>query len=45
MAALQQRTTDLIRAHEDQVLASWIADLSRTAQAQDARVTMRELEQ
>jgi len=45
MAALQQRTTDLIRAHEDQVLASWIADLSRTAQAQDARVTTRELEQ
>lgn len=44
MAALQQRTTDLIRAHEEQVLASWITDLARVGQGQDARITVRELE-
>ncbi|KRG41779.1 polyvinylalcohol dehydrogenase [Stenotrophomonas panacihumi] len=44
MAALQQRTTDLIRAHEEQVLATWIADLARVGQGQDTRITGRELE-
>lgn len=44
MAALQQRTTDLIRAHEEQVLASWLADLLRIGQGQDTRITQRELE-
>lgn len=44
MAALQQRTTDLIRAHEEQVLATWIADLARVGQGQDNRITVRELE-
>ncbi|MDG2526036.1 STAS domain-containing protein [Stenotrophomonas sp. HITSZ_GD] len=44
MAALQQRTTDLIRAHEEQVLASWLADLLRAGQVQDNRISQRELE-
>ncbi len=44
MAALQQRTTDLIRSHEDQILSSWILNLSQAGQGQDARISVRELE-
>ncbi|HYG07803.1 MAG TPA: STAS domain-containing protein [Stenotrophomonas sp.] len=44
MAALQQRTTDFIRAHEQQALASWNSSLASTGAAQDARVSQRELD-
>jgi len=44
MAALQQRTTDLIRAHEQQVLATWTEGLSQIGLLQDNRVTRREVE-
>jgi len=42
MAALQQRTTDLIRAHEDQVVSQWMANF--TGAGQDSRITAREVE-
>lgn len=44
MAALQQRTTDLIRAHEQQVLATWTEGLSQTGLLQDNRMSRREIE-
>ena len=44
MAALQQRTTDLIRAREEQVVAGWLANLAQTGQAQDNRIASRELD-
>ncbi|HVJ36201.1 MAG TPA: STAS domain-containing protein [Stenotrophomonas sp.] len=44
MAALQQRTTDLIRAHEQQVLATWLEGLSQLGLLQDNRVSRREVE-
>ena len=40
MAALQQRTIDLIRAHQDQVVGQWAENL--TAGGQDARISTRE---
>ncbi len=42
MAALQQRTIDLIRAHQDQVVTQWAENLN--AGAQDARISPRELD-
>lgn len=42
MAALQQRTIDLLRGHQDAVLAQWTAQLAD--QGQDGRVGVRELE-
>ena len=44
MAALQQRTTDLIRAQEQQVLATWMEGLSQLGLLQDNRVSRREVE-
>jgi len=44
MAALQQRTTDLIRAHEQQLLTGWVEGLSQAGLLQDNRVTRREVE-
>lgn len=40
MAALQQRTIDLIRAHQDQVVGQWAENLN--AGGQDARISTRE---
>ncbi|WP_282296464.1 STAS domain-containing protein [Stenotrophomonas sp. PS02289] len=42
MAALQQRTIDLIRAHQDQVVTQWAENLN--AGTQDARISSRELD-
>jgi len=42
MAALQQRTIDLLRGHQDAVLAQWTGQLAD--QGQDGRVGVRELE-
>lgn len=43
MAALQQRTIDLIRAHQEQILAKWVNDtLGGGAQGQDSRLSPRE---
>ncbi len=42
MAALQQRTIDLIRAHQDQVVTQWAENLNTGAQ--DARISPRELD-
>ncbi|HEY0332747.1 MAG TPA: STAS domain-containing protein [Stenotrophomonas sp.] len=42
MAALQQRTTDLIRAHEAQILASWTENLAKAGL--DNRISARDLE-
>ena len=45
MAALQQRTIDLIRSHQDQVVAQWAANLAATGQGgQDGRLSARELD-
>ncbi|WP_313461192.1 STAS domain-containing protein [Stenotrophomonas sp.] len=41
MAALQQRTIDLIRAHQDQVVTQWAEN---NTGAQDARISPRELD-
>ena len=40
MAALQQRTIDLIRTHQDQVVTQWTENLN--AGGQDARISARE---
>ncbi|WNH53561.1 STAS domain-containing protein [Stenotrophomonas oahuensis] len=40
MAALQQRTIDLIRAHQDQVVTQWAENLNTGTQ--DARISPRE---
>lgn len=40
MAALQQRTIDVIRAHQDQVVTQWTENLN--AGGQDARISARE---
>ncbi len=40
MAALQQRTIDLIRTHQDQVVTQWAGNLN--AGGQDARISARE---
>lgn len=42
MAALQQRTIDLIRAHQDQIVAKWVDNLGGGAQGQDSRISPRE---
>ena len=44
MAALQQRTIDLIRSHQEPVLAAWAGNLAGTSQAQDGRLSSRELD-
>jgi rsbT co-antagonist protein RsbR len=45
MAALQQRTIDLIRSHQDQVVAQWAENLAATGQGgQDGRLSTRELD-
>ncbi len=42
MAALQQRTIDLVRTHQDQVVTQWAGNLN--AGTQDARLSPRELD-
>jgi len=44
MAALQQRTIDLIRTHEEQVLARWMANLVQTGQNLDNRISARDVD-
>ncbi len=45
MAALQQRTIDLIRSHQEQVVAQWADNLAATGQGgQDGRLSSRELD-
>ncbi len=44
MAALQQRTIDLIRSHQEPLLAAWAGNLAGSSQAQDGRLSSRELE-
>jgi len=44
MAALQQRTIDLIRGHQAPLLAQWTDLLAVAGQAQDNRISARELE-
>jgi len=44
MAALQQRTIDLIRSHQDAVVAQWVAQLAATGQSQDSRLSAREVD-
>jgi len=45
MAALQQRTIDLIRSHQGPLLAAWAGNLAGSSQAQDGRLSSRELDQ
>ncbi|MEN5039539.1 STAS domain-containing protein [Stenotrophomonas sp. TWI1149] len=44
MAALQQRTIDLIRSHQEPLLAAWAGNLAGSSQAQDGRLSSRELD-
>lgn len=44
MAALQQRTIDLIRSQQEQLLTKWMENLASGSQAQDTRLSQRELE-
>jgi rsbT co-antagonist protein RsbR len=44
MAALQQRTIDLIRSHQEPLLAAWAGNLAGSGQAQDGRLSSRELD-
>ncbi len=44
MAALQQRTIDLIRSHQEPLLAAWAGNLAGSNQAQDGRLSSRELD-
>lgn len=44
MAALQQRTIDLIRSHHDQVVSQWLQHLAAGSQAHDGRLSARELD-
>jgi len=44
MAALQQRTIDLIRSHQDAVVAQWVDQLAATGQGQDSRLSPREVD-
>ncbi|NYF34770.1 STAS domain-containing protein [Stenotrophomonas sp. JAI102] len=44
MAALQQRTIDLIRSHQEPLLAAWAGTLSHSGRAQDGRLSARELD-
>ncbi len=45
MAALQQRTIDLIRSHQEPLLVAWAGNLAGSSQAQDGRLSSRELDQ
>ncbi|WP_312238433.1 STAS domain-containing protein [Stenotrophomonas sp.] len=44
MAALQHRTIELIRSQQEQLLAKWIENLASASQAQDTRMSQRELD-
>lgn len=44
MAALQQRTIDLIRSHQEPLLAQWTDNLTSSTQTQDGRLSARELD-
>ncbi len=44
MAALQQRTIDLIRSHQEPLLAAWVGTLTDAGRAQDGRLSARELD-
>ena len=44
MAALQQRTIDLLRTHQDTVVAQWGDQLAGSGQGQDGRLSTRELD-
>jgi len=44
MAALQQRTIDLVRTHQDTVVAQWADQLAVSGQGQDGRLGARELD-
>ncbi len=44
MAALQQRTIDLIRSHEADILSQWQQLLADTGQGQDNRISSAELD-
>ncbi|AOA73724.1 STAS domain-containing protein [Stenotrophomonas rhizophila] len=44
MAALQQRTIDLLRTHQDTVVAQWSDQLAGSGQGQDGRLSTRELD-
>ena len=44
MAALQQRTIDLIRSQQESVLTQWAASLTASTQGHDSRVSPREVE-
>lgn len=44
MAALQQRTIELIRSHQEQLLAQWVGNLAGAGQSQDSRLAPRELD-
>ncbi len=44
MAALQQRTIDLLRTHQDTVVAQWSDQLAGSGQGQDGRLSARELD-
>jgi len=44
MAALQQRTIDLIRSHQEPLLAAWAGNLAGSSHAQDGRLSSRELD-
>ena len=44
MAALQQRTLDLIRGNEEQVLTQWQQNLAAAGQGQDNRISSQEVD-
>jgi rsbT co-antagonist protein RsbR len=44
MAALQQRTIDLLRTHQDSLVAQWGDQLAASGQGQDGRLSTRELD-
>ena len=44
MAAMQQRTIDLLRTHQDTVVAQWVDQLAASGQGQDGRLSARELD-
>jgi len=44
MAALQQRTLDLIRGNEEQILAQWQQNLATAGQNQDNRISQQQLD-
>jgi len=44
MAAMQQRTIDLLRTHQDTVVAQWVDQLAASGQGQDGRLSAREVD-